>query len=91
MLRNLNRLDVTNNSITVLPVTLASLAHLISLQVDGNPIKTIRRDIIQCGTARILRTLQDRAQAKERQAGGEEPTTSTTAATNKMSADNIDK
>ncbi|KAL7726874.1 hypothetical protein ACLKA6_000891 [Drosophila palustris] len=70
LLRNLNRLDVSNNSISVLPVTLSSLAHLISLQVDGNPIKTIRRDIIQCGTARILKTLQERAQAKDRETGG---------------------
>ncbi|KAM8703043.1 hypothetical protein ACLKA7_005390 [Drosophila subpalustris] len=66
LLRNLNRLDVSNNAISVLPVTLSTLAHLISLQVDGNPIKTIRRDIIQCGTARILKTLQERAQAKDR-------------------------
>ncbi|XP_017968997.1 leucine-rich repeat-containing protein 40 isoform X6 [Drosophila navojoa] len=70
LLRNLNRLDITNNSISVLPVTLSTLAHLISLQVDGNPIKTIRRDILQCGTARILKTLHDRAQAKERTDGG---------------------
>ncbi|KRG01168.1 uncharacterized protein Dmoj_GI24424, isoform D [Drosophila mojavensis] len=72
LLRNLNRLDITNNSISVLPVTLSTLAHLISLQVDGNPIKTIRRDILQCGTARILKTLHDRAQAKERADGGAE-------------------
>ncbi|XP_032597387.1 leucine-rich repeat-containing protein 40 isoform X2 [Drosophila grimshawi] len=70
LMRNLNRLDLTNNSISVLPVTLSSLAHLISLQVDGNPIKTIRRDILQCGTARILKTLHDRAQAKIREEGG---------------------
>jgi len=70
LLRNLNRLDVSNNSINVLPVTLSSLAHLISLQVDGNPIKTIRRDILQCGTARILKTLQERAQSKDRETAG---------------------
>ncbi|KAH8388453.1 hypothetical protein KR093_006575 [Drosophila rubida] len=70
LMRNLNRLDISNNSISVLPVTLSSLAHLISLQVEGNPIKTIRRDIIQCGTARILKTLQERAQTKDREVGG---------------------
>lgn len=94
LLRNLNRLDVSNNSISVLPVTLSSLAHLISLQVDGNPIKTIRRDILQCGTARILRTLQDRAQAKDREAGGVDGATtcsSSASATNKMPAGNIDQ
>ncbi|KAH8390433.1 hypothetical protein KR200_000838 [Drosophila serrata] len=67
LLRNLNRLDVSNNTISMLPVTLSSLAHLISLQVDGNPIKTIRRDIIQCGTTRILKTLHERALAKAKE------------------------
>ncbi|KAH8251819.1 hypothetical protein KR038_008993 [Drosophila bunnanda] len=71
LLRNLNRLDVSNNSISMLPVTLSSLAHLISLQVDGNPIKTIRRDIIQCGTTRILKTLHERALAKAKEDGSD--------------------
>ncbi|XP_037729939.1 leucine-rich repeat-containing protein 40 isoform X5 [Drosophila subpulchrella] len=70
LLRNLNRLDVSNNTISVLPVTLSSLAHLISLQVEGNPIKMIRRDILQCGTARILKTLHERALAKAKEEGG---------------------
>ncbi|XP_017084514.2 leucine-rich repeat-containing protein 40 isoform X3 [Drosophila eugracilis] len=70
LLRNLNRLDVSNNTISVLPVTLSSLAHLISLQVEGNPIKMIRRDILQCGTSRILKTLHERALAKSREEGG---------------------
>jgi len=70
LLRNLNRLDLSNNTISVLPVTLSSLAHLISLQVEGNPIKMIRRDILQCGTARILKTLHERALAKAKEEGG---------------------
>ncbi|XP_016969729.2 leucine-rich repeat-containing protein 40 isoform X2 [Drosophila rhopaloa] len=70
LLRNLNRLDVSNNTISVLPVTLSSLAHLISLQVEGNPIKMIRRDILQCGTTRILKTLHERALAKSKEEGG---------------------
>ncbi|XP_017144025.1 leucine-rich repeat-containing protein 40 isoform X6 [Drosophila miranda] len=69
LLRNLNRLDVSNNSIDKLPVSLAALAHLISLQVEGNPIKSIRRDILQCGTSRILRTLQERSVAKSKDEG----------------------
>lgn len=44
-------------------MSLGSLAHLVSLQIDGNPIKSIRRDILQCGTNRILRTLRERARA----------------------------
>ncbi|XP_068152899.1 leucine-rich repeat-containing protein 40 isoform X4 [Drosophila tropicalis] len=70
LLRNLHRLDISNNSISVLPVTLSSLAHLVNLQVEGNLIKTIRRDIIQCGTTRILKVLHDRAQAQPREKGG---------------------
>nr|NP_001262546.1 flyers-cup, isoform H [Drosophila melanogaster]AGB95928.1 flyers-cup, isoform H [Drosophila melanogaster] len=79
LLRNLNRLDVSNNTISVLPVTLSSLAHLISLQVEGNPIKTIRRDILQCGTTRILKTLHDRAVAKAKEEGGGVDDASTSA------------
>lgn len=55
------RLDLSNNSINSLPNSLATLAHLVSLQLDGNPIRSIRRDIIQGGTNRILKTLRDRS------------------------------
>ncbi|KAH8414663.1 hypothetical protein KR215_011737, partial [Drosophila sulfurigaster] len=95
LLRNLTRLDVTNNSIHQLPVALAHLAHLVSLQVEGNPIKSIRRDIIQCGTTRILKTLQERAQAKDRQGGGAEAQTSPAVvecqAQSELPAGNVDK
>ncbi|XP_034113488.1 leucine-rich repeat-containing protein 40 isoform X1 [Drosophila albomicans] len=94
LLRNLTRLDVTNNSIHQLPVALAHLAHLVSLQVEGNPIKSIRRDIIQCGTTRILKTLQERAQAKDRQGGGAEAQTCPAAvecqAQSELPAGNVD-
>lgn len=60
MLQNLMRLDLSNNSIYSLPTSLCTLAHLVSLQVEGNPIRSIRRDIIACGTHRILKTLRDR-------------------------------
>lgn len=69
MLQSLMRLDISNNSLTSLPTSLCTLAHLVSLQVDGNPIKSIRRDIIACGTHRILKTLRDR----DRGAGGDGP------------------
>ena len=67
MLQSLMRLDLSNNSIYSLPTSLCTLAHLVSLQVDGNPIRSIRRDIIACGTHRILKTLRDRG------AGGDGP------------------
>lgn len=60
MLQSLMRLDLSNNSIYSLPTSLCTLAHLVSLQVDGNPIRSIRRDIVACGTQRILKTLRDR-------------------------------
>lgn len=60
LLQSLMRLDLSNNSIYSLPTSLCTLAHLVSLQVDGNPIRSIRRDIISCGTHRILKTLRDR-------------------------------
>lgn len=63
-LQHLIRLDLTNNALTNLPNSLSLLAHLQSLQVEGNKIRSIRRDIIQCGTSRILRFLRERHQAE---------------------------
>lgn len=60
MLQSLMRLDISNNAIYSLPTSLCTLAHLVSLQVEGNPIRSIRRDVIACGTQRILKTLRDR-------------------------------
>lgn len=37
----------------------------MSLQLDGNPIRSIRRDIIQGGTVRILKLLRDRFSQEE--------------------------
>lgn len=54
------RLDLSNNSINSLPNSLAQLAHLMSLQLDGNPIRSIRRDVIQGGTTRVMKMLRDR-------------------------------
>lgn len=49
-----------------LPNSLSVLSHLVNLQLEGNPIRSIRRDIIQSGTYRILQTLKARAaQANE--------------------------
>lgn len=39
------------NFICIMP----NLKHLI---INGNPVKNVRRDIIQCGTVRILRYLR---------------------------------
>lgn len=52
-------------SIYSLPSSLSTLSHLVSLQLDGNPIRSIRRDIIQGGTVRILKLLRDRFSQEE--------------------------
>jgi len=41
-----------------LPDTLGFLPHLQILQLEGNPLCSIRRDIIQCGTVRLLKFLR---------------------------------
>jgi hypothetical protein len=42
-----------------LPDALGFLPHLQILQLDGNPLRSVRRDIIQCGTARLLKFLRE--------------------------------
>ncbi|XP_023726055.2 leucine-rich repeat-containing protein 40, partial [Cryptotermes secundus] len=59
-LQLLVRLDLTNNSLVTLPDTLCYLPHLQSLHLEGNPLHSIRRDIIQCGTTRLLKFLRER-------------------------------
>lgn len=42
-----------------LPAALGCLPHLQSLQLEGNPLRSVRRDVIQCGTARLLKFLRE--------------------------------
>jgi hypothetical protein len=46
-------------SLSRLPHALGFLPHLQSLQLEGNPLCSVRRDIIQCGTARLLKFLRE--------------------------------
>jgi len=46
-------------SVSRLPDTLGFLPHLQSLQLEGNPLRSVRRDIIQCGTVRLLKYLRE--------------------------------
>jgi len=59
-LQLLERLDVTNNDLSTLPYSLGVLPHLKALQVEGNPMKAIRRDIIARGTVGLLKYLRSR-------------------------------
>lgn len=56
----LERLNLKNNSIINLPSNLCCLLHLKDLRLEGNPIKTVRNDILKSGTSRILRLLRER-------------------------------
>lgn len=54
----LKRLDVSNNNLNNLPPQLALMDNLNSLSVEGNPLRTIRREIIAKGTVAIKEYLQ---------------------------------
>ncbi|KAK4296726.1 hypothetical protein Pmani_030804 [Petrolisthes manimaculis] len=63
LLQALERLDITNNNISTLPHHLGLLPHLKSLPLEGNPMRLIRRDIIQRGTVQLLKYLRSRVSA----------------------------
>ncbi|XP_072430262.1 leucine-rich repeat-containing protein 40 isoform X1 [Chiloscyllium punctatum] len=62
MLQDLERLDLTNNDISSLPYALGNLPKLKSLLLEGNPLRSIRRDIINRGTQELLKYLRSRIQ-----------------------------
>ena len=57
----LSEMDISNNSVTKLPPVLG-LMHptLRVLQVEGNPIRSIRQAILQRGTPTLLQYLRDK-------------------------------
>ncbi|ELU16143.1 hypothetical protein CAPTEDRAFT_182426 [Capitella teleta] len=60
LLQMLERLDLTNNNISALPYELGTLPNLKSIVLDGNPLKSIRRDIIMRGTNELKKYLRSR-------------------------------
>ncbi|XP_008844311.1 leucine-rich repeat-containing protein 40 isoform X2 [Nannospalax galili] len=59
LLQSLERLDLSNNDISSLPCSLGTL-HLKFLALEGNPLRTIRREIIAKGTQEVLKHLRSK-------------------------------
>ncbi|RUS74149.1 hypothetical protein EGW08_018088 [Elysia chlorotica] len=60
LLAGLERLDLTNNDISNLPLALGTMTSLKAIILDGNPMRSIRRDIIMRGTNEIKKYLVSR-------------------------------
>ncbi|XP_072173141.1 leucine-rich repeat-containing protein 40-like [Diadema setosum] len=56
----LSRLNIANNNVSSLPFKLGNLASLRALVLDGNPLRSIRRDIINRGTMELMKYLRSR-------------------------------
>uniref|UniRef100_A0A663M192 Leucine rich repeat containing 40 n=1 Tax=Athene cunicularia TaxID=194338 RepID=A0A663M192_ATHCN len=72
LLQKLERLDLANNDISRLPYTLGNLPQLKFLALEGNPLRTIRRDLLQKGTQELLKYLRSKIQ-DDGPPGSEEP------------------
>ena len=59
-LENLASLDVSCNNLTTLPDRLGLLRNLKNLKVDGNPMRSIRQDVLRGGPGVVLKYLRNR-------------------------------
>ncbi|KAM7046696.1 LOW QUALITY PROTEIN: leucine-rich repeat-containing protein 40 [Acridotheres tristis] len=78
VLQKLERLDLANNDISRLPYTLGNLPQLKFLALEGNPLRTIRRDLLQKGTQELLKYLRSKIQDDGPGPGDESPVTAMT-------------
>ncbi|NXJ07768.1 LRC40 protein, partial [Odontophorus gujanensis] len=78
LLQKLERLDLANNDISRLPYTLGNLPQLKFLALEGNPLRTIRRDLLQKGTQELLKYLRSRIQDDITSPNEEPPATAMT-------------
>uniref|UniRef100_A0A8C9L6H7 Leucine-rich repeat-containing protein 40 n=1 Tax=Pavo cristatus TaxID=9049 RepID=A0A8C9L6H7_PAVCR len=78
LLQKLERLDLANNDISRLPYTLGNLSQLKFLALEGNPLRTIRRDLLQKGTQELLKYLRSRIQDDTTSPSEEPPVTAMT-------------
>jgi Leucine-rich repeat (LRR) protein len=53
----LHVLDLSNNDLGGLPITLALSRSLKALRIEGNPIRSIRHEVLRGGTDRVLQFL----------------------------------
>uniref|UniRef100_A0A8C9VSM1 Leucine-rich repeat-containing protein 40 n=1 Tax=Scleropages formosus TaxID=113540 RepID=A0A8C9VSM1_SCLFO len=58
LLESLERLDIANNNISSLPCALGNMPKLKILALEGNPLRTIRRDLLIKGTQELLKYLR---------------------------------
>ncbi|KGL92432.1 Leucine-rich repeat-containing protein 40, partial [Charadrius vociferus] len=78
LLQKLERLDLANNDISRLPYTLGNLPQLKFLALEGNPLRTIRRDLLQKGTQELLKYLRSKIQDDVSSPNEEPPLTAMT-------------
>jgi len=77
-LKSLQSLDVSNNDLKELPHSMGNMEHIRALVLHGNPLRSIRRPILDKGTVAVLEFLRSRivsdpsAQVVEEEGPGEE-------------------
>ena len=59
-------LDLENNDLPDLPCEIGFINSLVRLQVEGNPLKTIRQNIRNGGTNILKKYLKDRMPPEEK-------------------------
>lgn len=59
-LANLTLLNLVNNDLDKIPPLLGLHKAIKTVAIDGNPLKTIRRPVIEKGTEAILKSLRDK-------------------------------
>lgn len=77
LLQGLERLELTNNDISSLPYALGNLPKLKIVGLEGNPLRSIRRDLLTKGTQELLKYLRSREQEPEEK-GKDAPQTAMT-------------
>ncbi|XP_059140537.1 leucine-rich repeat-containing protein 40-like [Physella acuta] len=65
LLKKLERLDLTNNDISVLPFEMGTMTNLKAIILEGNPMRSVRRDIIMRGTMELKKYLLSRMTDEE--------------------------